>query len=239
VSNPKIGTMVTNLVTHGTTNLFSDKPKETIKETTINNEFYGIVNDSKQGNYTYNSEDVPRETQRQVGTEKSYNSGYGQNIHNEQGLGYITNPNVAKETIKETTLLQNYTGVLKNDDSVGGYISNPNQAKETQRQIGVENSNFQTGASAYAKKQQISCPENIQYLGCRDDIYGREEEHAPTQVNMQMIPIKDTHGSVHLKTVVFDDRGFYPSGPTQYVRNNYTNEFTRHTQRDDILTSNN
>ena len=51
-----------------------------------------------------------------------------------------------------------------------------------------------------------------------------------------MIPIKDTHGSVHLKTVMFDDRGIYPtSGSAQYIRNEYTNEFTRYTQRDDNI----
>ena len=241
--NSEIGSVASAYVQRGFVHNPIDVPKTTIKDTTVQFEHYGIATDVSQGNYTHNPDDVPYVTQREVGTEKSYNSGYLQNVHHDQGLGYVTNPNVARETIKQTTLLENYAGGAFNDDGAGGYISNPNFAKETQRQIGVENKTFQGGASAYSKKQLVACPENIAYLGCRDDLYDKENTRQPTQVGLPMIPISNTHGSVHLKTVIFDDRTIYPnSGPTQYIRNDsQVNEFTRYTQRDDHfdLTHNN
>ena len=215
----------------------NDKPRNTIKETTVNNtQILGTTQNSK-AQYVL-PEDLPKYTHRisQVGIANSKELGL--NISHDQGMGYISNRQEAKETIKETTLLKDYSGQAQYGDGKG-YISNPHEAKETQRQTMSINNHVNEGpAASKNKKDYVFEKDNVVNLGCRNELWGKNEKWLPTEVSLATIPQINTQGSLHLRSshVDVDNRDIYPNSTTNYYSNNVTiNNTTRETIRNQNL----
>jgi len=189
-------------------------PRETVKETQVikDNEKGNSVNSSVPHGYSVDPKDKPKETHRVTMAEDEYKISYGKGLSQEKGFGYNTNKQNIKDTIKETTHVEDYvTNPQKGDGK--GYISNPHEFKTTQRQIAVVNTHFNEGGSRSQNyKQTVYEPQNISVINDRNDIFERENQRNPTQVNLAHIPQINTTGSVWMRNkIVEDNRAILPT----------------------------
>lgn len=137
---------------------YSDRPKDTIKQTTLMNEILGMTGSVKKET-VYNPSDVPKNTIKQTNITNPNQLGYI--MSSIQTGDYVFNPqDLPKNTLKETSINNNdLLGYIMSGGPLGSVYDPNDVPKETIKQTTINNpENFGTVVSSRVPESQSYNP---------------------------------------------------------------------------------